>query len=122
MFRTTIAALAAVAAVSAAGVTGVASAAVVRQAPSVSAQPTTVNPQPVPPTSAPRRNDPKDVGSAGIAGFDDATCEDMLSGYKASLNAAENALAAGDNGTADADFKDANTIYGDMSNNCLIID
>jgi hypothetical protein len=35
------------------------------------------------------------LDSAGIAGFDDATCEDMLSGYKATLNAAENALAAG---------------------------
>jgi hypothetical protein len=106
--RTTIIALVAVAAVSAPGVAD--AAAPVRQ-PSTAKVVTTVQKLDAPIV--------KEAGSAGVPGYDDDTCGDLAAAYNEAVGYAMGAHNAADeqafNGVAEH-------IYGQLSDNCLVVD
>jgi hypothetical protein len=110
--RTTVAALVTVACVSAVGVTGVASATVVSPVTALSTQ-STANPQ-IAPTTIARLPNPKDAGSAGIPGYDDRACEDLLDGYNQIVSGAATSA------TPAHDFKAAEATYQVLTDNCLV--
>jgi hypothetical protein len=62
------------------------------------------------------------AGSAGIAGYDDATCESLAQDNNTAVAAGDQAQQAGDTDDAITDYNLANNIYNQLSNNCMVID
>jgi len=113
-FRTLIA-LGAVAAT--VGSTGLASAATVGGYRPVTIRPIVVN-QPMIAHVSPV----KGAASAGIAGYDDATCASLAQDNNTAVASGDQAQAAGDTDAAISDYNLANNIYHQLSDNCMVID
>jgi hypothetical protein len=64
----------------------------------------------------------KGAGSAGIAGYDDATCESLAQDNNTAVNSGDQAQAAGDTDDAISNYNLANNIYHQLSDNCMVID
>lgn len=62
-----------------------------------------------------------DAGSAGIDGYDDATCGGLAKDYNRAVNAMEAGILAGDDAAAATYGNLANRIMGQMSDNCLVV-
>jgi hypothetical protein len=96
---------------------GVASAAINVRSPGTVA-PTRV----APPTAVTQTIDPDNVGSAGIAGYDDQKCEDLANQHNNQEWAGFDALRVGDmNGYVSA-LNAADDTADELSDNCLVID
>jgi hypothetical protein len=63
----------------------------------------------------------KSAGSAGVPGYDDATCEALLNDYNTAVNHSEDELKSGKSSGTDYGQL-ANQIYGQLTSNCLVID
>jgi len=63
----------------------------------------------------------KGAGSAGIAGYDDATCEGLAQDNNTAVKSGDQAYAAGDTADAISNYSLANNIY-QLSDNCMVID
>jgi hypothetical protein len=108
--RSTIIVLTAAAAVSATALPAVASAAAVKRPAGVTR---TV---PVKPVAAEKK---MEAGSAGIPGYSDATCQSLLNDYNTAVTSSEQALLAGASSNSG---EVANRIYGQLTDNCLVVD
>jgi hypothetical protein len=64
----------------------------------------------------------KGAGSAGIAGYDDATCAALAQDNNTAVNSGDQAAAAGDTDDAISNYNLANNIYHQLSDNCMVID
>jgi hypothetical protein len=62
------------------------------------------------------------AGSAGIAGYDDATCASLAQDNNTAVAAGDQAQQAGDTEAAITDYNLANNIYNQLSDNCMVID
>jgi hypothetical protein len=62
------------------------------------------------------------AASAGIAGYDDATCESLAQDNNTAVKYGDQANAAGDTDTAISNYNLAQNIYTQMSDNCMVID
>ena len=60
----------------------------------------------------------KEAGSAGVPGYDDATCQQLLNDYNTAVNHSESELLEG-SGTTYGEL--ANRIYGQLSSNCMTV-
>ena len=110
--RTTMIALTAAAAVSATALPAVASAAApVKKPGSVT--------QRVPVKSVVAAHK-MEAGSAGIPGYSDATCQGLLNDYNTAVTASEQALVSGASSSTSGEV--ANRIYGQLTDNCLVVD
>jgi hypothetical protein len=118
--RSTLVVAAALAAISGTGLADVASAATPRTV-SVTTR------QPLPMTGATataaksKSYGAKDAFSAGIAGYDDATCAGLLDDYNNAVDADGAALGSGDYAAADRYGELADRIYGQLTDNCAVI-
>lgn len=118
--RSTLVVAAALAAISGTGLADVASAATSRTV-------SVTTPHPLPatgPTATAAKSKTygaKDAFSAGIAGYDDATCAGLLDDYNNAVNADGAALGSGDNAAADRYGALADRIYGQLTDNCAVI-
>jgi hypothetical protein len=120
--RSTLVLAAALAAVSATGLVDVASAATPRPV-AVQVGPIT-NPEPLPPTVVARKvsHTASAAFSAGIAGYDDATCGGLLGDLQTAVDYQQGALGSGDFEAADKYGSLASNIYDQMTGNCVVID
>jgi len=112
--RTTIIALTAAAAVSATALPAVASAAAPLKKPGSVTQ---IHPVQVKSVVAAHK---MEAGSAGIPGYSDATCQSLLNDYNTAVTASEQALVSGDSTNTSGEV--ANRIYGQLTDNCLVVD
>ncbi len=62
------------------------------------------------------------AGSAGIPGYDDATCAGLAQDNNTAVSYGDQAEQAGDTDTASSYYNQAANIYQQLSNNCLVID
>ena len=62
-----------------------------------------------------------DAGSAGIDGYDDATCGGLAKDYNRAVDATVAGILAGDDAAAATYGNLANRIMGQMSDNCLVV-
>jgi len=62
----------------------------------------------------------KGAASAGIAGYDDATCASLAQDNNTAVASGDQAQAAGD--AASSNYNLANNIYKQLSDNCMVID
>jgi len=99
------------------GSTAVASAATVGGHRSVTITPIVVN-QPLIAHVSPV----KGAASAGIAGYDDATCASLAQDNNTAVASGDQAQAAGDTNAAISNYNLANNIYQQLSDNCMVID
>jgi hypothetical protein len=65
---------------------------------------------------------PQEVGSAGVAGYDDAMCESLANDHNKAESAGIQAVKDGDASAAQANIDNANGIQSDLEENCLVID
>lgn len=110
--------VAALAAVAVTGMAGIASAAAPVRSTTVVAQ------QPLPTTTVASKrvtHGAKDAFSAGIAGYDDATCGGLLDDLNTATDRQGDALAAGDQAGADKYGNLAGHISDQMFGNCAVI-
>jgi len=75
---------------------------------------------PVHTISAPRLA--KEAGSAGVPGYSDVTCEGLLKDFEKSVDEVEQGTITGDDHRADYYGNIAKHIYGQLTNNCLLVD
>lgn len=112
MFRTkiriAIITVAAVGSLSAAGLPGLASAAKL--------------PSGTTTTHAPGARPALRAGSAGIPGYDDATCEGLANDYNTAIAYANDALNNGEIGRYAYYRNLAQRIYGQVSDNCIVLE
>jgi hypothetical protein len=66
--------------------------------------------------------DPNKVGSAGIAGYDDAACEQLANESNAAMKGANAAAGDGDTATANDLYGIAQDKDAELEDNCLVID
>jgi hypothetical protein len=99
------------------GSTGVASAATVRGHRPVAITPIIVN-QPLTAHVSPV----KGAASAGIAGYDDATCASLAQDNNTAVASGDQAQAGGDTDAAISNYNLANNIYHQLSDNCMVVD
>ena len=121
MFRTTIVRstlvlAAALAGVSATGLVDVASAATSR-----TVTVTTPRPQPTTTSTSASRRGIKDAFSAGVAGYDDATCAGLLDDLNNAADTANGALLAGDDARSAKYGELAGHINDQLTDNCAVI-
>ena len=64
----------------------------------------------------------KGAASVGIAGYDDAECEGLARDNNTAVSSGDQAVATGNNEAAASSYALANTIYQQMSANCMVID
>jgi hypothetical protein len=64
----------------------------------------------------------KGAASAGIAGYDDATCASLAQDNNTAVSYGDQASAAGDTDTAISYYNQAENIYNQLSDNCMVID
>jgi hypothetical protein len=62
------------------------------------------------------------AGSAGIPGYDDAKCESLVNDYNTAVDRSEQGLLDNDTATQNTYGELANRIYGQLTDNCLVID
>ncbi len=62
------------------------------------------------------------AASAGIDGYDDATCEGLAHDYNTATNYGDQAVKAGDIDDAVSNYEVADNIYKQMSDNCMVVD
>ena len=74
------------------------------------------------PTVVAQTIDPDNVGSAGIAGYDDQKCEDLANQHNNQEWAAHDALRASDMNGYVSLLNAADDTADELSNNCLVID
>jgi hypothetical protein len=115
----TIIALGAVAA--AVAVSGVASAAIPVHRPGTGTVTITRIVAP-PPIVADETVDPNKVGSAGIAGYDDETCQGLANQVNSAMKGANAAGEDGDTATANDLYGLAQDKDAELEDNCLVID
>jgi hypothetical protein len=60
-----------------------------------------------------------EAGSAGVPGYSDATCQSLLNDYNTAVTSSEQALLAGASSNSG---EVANRIYGQLTDNCLVVD
>jgi len=64
----------------------------------------------------------KGAASAGIAGYDDATCASLAQDNNTAVASGNQAEAAGETDAASSNYNLANNIYKQLSDNCMVID
>ena len=64
----------------------------------------------------------KGAASAGIAGYDDATCASLAQDNNTAVASGDQAWAGGDTDAAISNYNLANNIYHQLPDNCLVID
>ncbi len=74
------------------------------------------------PTTVAQYINPNNVGSAGIAGYDDAHCQSLVNSHNADENDAVKAAAAGDALLAQGYAELAGDLQTDLESNCFVID
>lgn len=62
------------------------------------------------------------AGSAGIAGYDDATCASLAQDNNTAVSYGDQAAQTGDTEAEISYYNQAANIYQQLSNNCLVID
>jgi hypothetical protein len=62
------------------------------------------------------------AGSAGVPGYDDATCESLAQDNNTAVSYGDQAQQAGDTDTAGSYYHQAAHIYQQLLDNCLVID
>jgi hypothetical protein len=62
------------------------------------------------------------AGSAGVPGYDDATCESLAQDNNTAVSYGDQAAASGDSEAEVSYYQQAAHIYQQLSDNCLVID
>jgi len=73
-------------------------------------------------TSADRAGGSKEAGSAGVPGYDDDTCQGLANDYDTAVNYLEGAVLEGNDEGVQTYGGLANQIYGQLTDNCLLVD